>query len=84
MVLDKFMQDACRMALDALKMNIGDSKLLPVVLVGALGEACIVPMLRLSHAVAINGVELCVGLIRVGILNPLSDLFKSSMSGKYV
>lgn len=76
--------DACKMALDALKMNVDGSQLLPAVLVGALGETCILPMLRLSNAIAINEIELRVDLIQTGILYPLSDLLQSSVSGEYV
>lgn len=38
--------DACVTAFDALRMDADQGRLLPSVLIGTLGESCIIPMLR--------------------------------------
>ena len=38
--------DACVTAFDALRLDADQGRLLPSVLIGTLGESCIIPMLR--------------------------------------
>ena len=82
---NKSTQDICTMAFEALQMNIDQDKLVPAVLIGALGGSCIVPMLRLSHAIASNGpTQLRGKLIRTGVLVPVGDILQTSTSGEFL
>ena len=76
-----FRQDICKMAFDALDMDLDQGKLLPAVLVGGLGGSCIIPMLRLLVAISENGKELGGKLMKAGIVPPVSDILLSSLSG---
>eukprot|EP00970_Alexandrium_tamarense_P004389 scaffold732_cov265-Alexandrium_tamarense.AAC.9 len=73
-------QDACTMACDVLSMNVDQGKLLPSVLIGSLGEGCIVPLLRLILAIAQNGQhELRGELLRTGAIVCVSDMMQQSL-----
>eukprot|EP00804_Cyclotella_cryptica_P011755 CCRYP_011353-RA/>CCRYP_011353-RA protein AED:0.03 eAED:0.03 QI:203/0.6/0.66/1/0.8/0.66/6/0/2263 len=81
--LDKYTymrHDACAMAFDALRMDADQGKLLPAVLIGTLGESCIIPMLRLSLAIAQNVEDVRGELVRTGILVPLCDILQTSIA----
>ena len=76
-------QDICAMAIDSLRMNIDQDQLVPAVLIGTLGGSCVLPMLRLAHAIASNGpAQLRGELIRTGVLVPVADILQTSASGE--
>ena len=53
-------------------------------LVGAFGEQCIMPTLRLASAIAENGPEKTHGMLaNSGILLPAADMLRDALVGKF-
>jgi len=74
-------RDASVMACEILTMRTDQGPFLPNVLIGTIGESCIVPALRLTLAVVQNGHEELRGeVVRSGMLIPLGDILQNALS----
>ncbi|KAL7539417.1 hypothetical protein ACHAXR_009278, partial [Thalassiosira sp. AJA248-18] len=73
-------QDASTMACEALTTTKNRGALLPSLLIGALGESLVVPVLRLTLSIAQNHHEVRGELARSGMLVPVGDILQHSLS----